>query len=335
MFDNIQFIGTQRSGSNLLRLMLNQHPHISAHHPPHLLKTFMPLLDKYGDLSVFDNRVKLVYDMCNWVLHNPVSWEPVTFDVDLIAETSSGIIDIYSAIYQSKCKDDNAKIWCCKSTHNIEYLDALQNRLNSFYVYLYRDGRDVALSFKKAYVGPKHIYEIAEKWNREQLQSLKFLDQIDPSSFIKISYEALIQHPDVILKELCEKLKFPFHQKMLEYYSSDESILTSRAGEMWKNVSKPILSGNQQKFLVEMPTDELEMFETVARNSLTKLGYKLNTSSDLVFTDNEILKFRWKDKELRNLAAEKCDINDIQHRKPQVQLMNDILRRFNSRVEMQ
>ena len=33
----IFMIGTQRSGSNLLRLMVNQAPDIAAPHPPHIL----------------------------------------------------------------------------------------------------------------------------------------------------------------------------------------------------------------------------------------------------------------------------------------------------------
>jgi hypothetical protein len=51
-FSPIQFIGTQRSGSNLLRVMLNQLPEISAPHPPHILKTFFPLLPLYGNIEV-------------------------------------------------------------------------------------------------------------------------------------------------------------------------------------------------------------------------------------------------------------------------------------------
>ncbi len=41
--DPIFMIGIQRSGSNLLRLMLNQLPEIAAPHPPHVL--LMPLHD--------------------------------------------------------------------------------------------------------------------------------------------------------------------------------------------------------------------------------------------------------------------------------------------------
>lgn len=36
----IFIIGTERSGTNLLRLILNAHPNIALPHPPHIMKIF-------------------------------------------------------------------------------------------------------------------------------------------------------------------------------------------------------------------------------------------------------------------------------------------------------
>ena len=44
-------IGTERSGSNLLRLILNTHSRIAIPHPPHVVRYFAPLEAAYGDLS--------------------------------------------------------------------------------------------------------------------------------------------------------------------------------------------------------------------------------------------------------------------------------------------
>ena len=66
-----QLIGTQRSGSNLFRLMLNEFDDIYAPHPPHLLSTFYHLQKNYND---FD---KLVSDMVKWVKFNPIKWNNV------------------------------------------------------------------------------------------------------------------------------------------------------------------------------------------------------------------------------------------------------------------
>ena len=90
----IQFIGTQRSGSNLLRLILNQHQQISAPHPPHLLKTFVPLLPHYH--AEKGNGLKsLVEDMCQWVEANPVLWTDVMLDREEILANSTTIFDIF------------------------------------------------------------------------------------------------------------------------------------------------------------------------------------------------------------------------------------------------
>ena len=73
----IQFIGTQRSGSNLLRLMLNQLQGIYAPHPPHILKTFYPLLAKYGNLNSKKNFEFLIDDVISWIRLNPVKWNEI------------------------------------------------------------------------------------------------------------------------------------------------------------------------------------------------------------------------------------------------------------------
>lgn len=74
-FNALQMIGTQRSGSNLLRLMLNQLPEMFAPHPPHILLTLYPLLPIYGDLMQDANFRKLIDDMCTLVELNPVPWD--------------------------------------------------------------------------------------------------------------------------------------------------------------------------------------------------------------------------------------------------------------------
>ena len=56
-------MGTERSGSNLLRLILNAHSRIAVPHPPHVLRYFAPLEAGYGDLSRRGNRARLVDDV--------------------------------------------------------------------------------------------------------------------------------------------------------------------------------------------------------------------------------------------------------------------------------
>src|ERR1700744_2705130 len=75
----IQIIGTQRSGSNLLRLILDQSDEITSPHPAHVLVTFIPLLKFYGELNA-DNYKLLINDVVNYVEANPVPWEGIKIE---------------------------------------------------------------------------------------------------------------------------------------------------------------------------------------------------------------------------------------------------------------
>lgn len=329
MIDFIQFIGTQRSGSNLLRLMLNQHPLISAHHPPHLLKTFIPILTEYGDLANESNRKMLIGDMMLWVEKNPVSWQPVDLDQELLLQNSSGIIDVFSGIYQAKMISDKAKVWCCKSTFNVSYVDLIEKDHQPFYIYLYRDGRDVAASFKKAIVGPKHIYGIAEKWHKEQKEARKVLSTLPKSRYAEISYERLIESPKEVLSQLCEKIGVNFDENMLDYYRSEESHRTADSGEMWKNVTQPVLADNKKKYLRELSQEELDLFESVASESLLSLGYELSAKQLQIIDPIEIEKYLRQDEELRLIARKSANMHDVKLRQPQEDLLRKIRARFD------
>ena len=324
----IQFIGTQRSGSNLLRLMLNQHQGISAPHPPHILRTFMPLLSQYGDLEVRKNRFSLVDDVCHWVECNPVGWSSVNFDRNEITDKTTSLLDLFEVIYQQKCVADQAEIWCCKSTFNIQYTGALEKVLQPFYIYLYRDGRDVATSFKKAYVGPKHIYQIAQKWHQEQIETASFLSSLPSHRYIRISYEVLIHDPEKTLHMICEKIGIEFDDIMLDYFNSTESLLTSRSGNMWANVAKPIITNNTQKFHQLLSTEEIEIFESIASKSLLALSYELETQGHPIqWSEKEIQLFDMENKQLMDALQKSASPYERSSRAGQKQLLESIRHR--------
>jgi hypothetical protein len=161
-------IGTQRSGSNMLRLMLNQLPEIEAPHPPHLLQIFFPLLNIYGELKEHANFKRLIEDICRYIEVNPVSWSKFKPDIDTILNRCQyrTLVEIMKVVYELKAEAKGAKYWCCKSLANVYFIHEIENSgLNPFYIHLVRDGRDVAASFEKSIVGEKHIYFIAKKFN--------------------------------------------------------------------------------------------------------------------------------------------------------------------------
>ncbi len=326
-FNAIQFIGTQRSGSNLLRLMLDSHSQISAPHPPHLLKTFRPLLEYYGDLSKMRNRSNLVNDMCDWVEANPVPWEGTMLSRGRIIEESSTIIDVFRLIYEARMQLDKANIWCCKSTFNINFVGDLESVIKPFYIYLYRDGRDVATSFKKAIVGPKHIYHLARKWSSEQEAAREFLSGIPTKRYISLSYEDLLGKPEGSVQEICEKLGIIYESEMLHFYTSNESRRTADSGEMWKNVLKPVLRNNSGKYLKELPDSDIALFESIAGNELQALGYQRASHKSISF-EHEIPLYEAQNSQMQFQVKQNAPVQDKSKREAQDKLMKKIQERL-------
>jgi hypothetical protein len=273
----IQIIGTQRSGSNLLRVMLEQSNEITALHPPHILQNFVPLLKQHPVSGKNEYRA-LVESVVDFIKCNPVPWDRITFDIDsLVSKAKSfSIFELFKLIYEEASRQRGTRYWCCKSMANFNYFNELEcQNIRPKYIYLYRDGRDVALSFKKAVVGEKHIYHLAQQWRSDQLACLNLREQLGSDRFFAMRYEAFIADPEGSVKEVCRFLNVSFTNAMLDYHTSTESQLTASSGKMWLNLTQPVLKDNYGKFLKEFNETEIDIFELIAGDALVQLGYPL------------------------------------------------------------
>lgn len=324
----IQIIGTQRSGSNLLRVILDQSDEIASPHPPHILVTFIPLLPHYGVLDSISYR-RLVRDVVNYVNANPVPWNGVELNEEEIynQSTSYHLLEINRLIYEQAAVSKNAKYWCCKSMANVHYAAEMEDfGLDLKYIYLYRDGRDVACSFKKAIVGEKHIYHLAKQWKHDQEACIRLRAILPAERFFSLNYEMLITAPESEIRKLCLFLEIPYHADMLKFYDSKTSKLTAAAGEMWSNLEKPIISTNTGKFLKEFKANDLEIFELVAGGVLTQLNYELFSaySDEGLISDSNLERYALENGLLKAEALATARKSDIENRAAQLEILKEI-----------
>ena len=327
---NIFMIGTQRSGSNLLRLMLNELPRIAAPHPPHILQRLMPLVPNYGDLDKRGNFTQLVEDVCRLVELNPVPWEGVTLKRRnvLMRCRRHTLMAVYEAVYNTMAEAWNAGSWCCKSMSNIHYLPQIEAHFRSpRYIYLYRDGRDVAVSFRKAVVGEKHYYHIAREWAATQQLALGMRERIGPDRFFSISYESLTSQPEPSMRRLCKFLGIRFNASMLEFYKSDEARRAADSSALWGNVVKPIMADNTRKFLRDASEIDIRIFESVAGDMLDSLNYErlyVPRGAETIFSDAAIQGFDAENQRLKQQMLDGTDAADLKRRDRQALLIEEI-----------
>ncbi len=327
---NIFMIGTPRSGSNLLRLMLNELPRIAAPHPPHILPRMMPLVPNYGDLDKQENFARLVDDVCRLVELNPVPWEGVTLDRAEIERRCRRhtLLGVYEAVFDTMAAAWEARSWCCQSLANIAYLPQIEAHFRSpRYIYIYRDGRDVAVSSRKAVTGEKHFYHLAREWAATQQLAIGMRERIGPSRFFSISYESLTSQPELSMRLLCKFLGVRFNPSMLEFHQSDEARRAAASNEMWGNVTQPIMAGNTRKFLREASEEDIRLFESVAGNVLTALGYdlaRIPRGAKRIISEEDVGRFEAENRRLKEEALRRADMESLMRLDRQTTLVHEI-----------
>jgi hypothetical protein len=310
----IFIIGTERSGTNLLRLILNAHNAIAVPHPPHIMKLFAPLESMYGDLHVDRNFRRLIEDVCRMVELHPYPWEIKPDREQLFREVRDrNLLCVYFGIYDQYLAYAGKQRWCCKSTFMIEHVGAiLRYYPEARFIFMVRDGRDVAVSAKSSIFNHFHVYYSALRWQREQRMGLDWLARLPGEQIMLLKYEELITHPENKARELCAFLGEQFDEHMLHYHLSEEAKKSGSLSISWENTSKPVLSGNAEKFRSQLNEREIFMFEAIAWRELLELGYQLTHSPELLLQKrDEIMVERLSYRLVENLLKLRAEANHL------------------------
>lgn len=328
--ESIFMVGEQRSGSNLLRLILNASGEVAGPHPPHILQRFMPLMHVYGDLEDEAQFQKLIDHVCRLIECNPVPWEKVVLDREQIRQQcrENNLVAVFGAVMDAYAEAQGANAWICKSMQNIRWANQLDEYFpNPKYVYLYRDPRDVTLSFMKAVIGDKHPYFIARQWTELQHLCLDELDKIGKEHFFSVCYEDLTSRPREVVSALSEFLGIEFKEEMLAFHQSSEAQNAASSSSLWQNVTQPIISSNSRKFLTEMSEQDIRIVESIAGKIMDRLGYErvfVQPGEEAQFTIDEIDQFHGLNQQQIKEMSLKTDPQDLERRQRQAKVIEEI-----------
>ncbi|TDR47498.1 sulfotransferase family protein [Tahibacter aquaticus] len=270
-------VGTERSGSNLLRLALNAHSAISVPHPPHLLRYFLPLLPRYGDLAQLHRRQRLVRDalrLVRWHIH---PWQTLPDAAWILREMRTpDLLGLYDAIQYWHAQQQRKPRWGCKSTFAIHQIDALADYYPAArFLWLIRDPRDVAASSKQSVFNPNVALNTAVLWQQQQQLGLAAWQRYGAQRILRLHYEALVGDPAPAFVQICAFLGLPFEASMLSAFSGDEARIAARLSSSWANVAKPISTTSVQAYRRRLTLREAQDVEGHTAELLQTLGYAL------------------------------------------------------------
>jgi hypothetical protein len=241
------------------------------------------------------------------------------------------LLEIFVKINELQCIEKGKTTWCCKSLETVYFIHNFKREhFSPFIIYLLRDGRDVAASFKKAMIGEKHIYHLAQKWKKDQELAINYIEQIPKHHYTILKYEDFIIEPEKYIQNICALTGMHYAPSVMDYYESEESKNTADSGKMWENVAKPVMKDNTRKYKKALTEAELNIFEAVAGHILDRFGYEREIPNATNGYAPEIIKaFNAENDRLKKEAVQNASEKDREKRKPQKEFIESLTRKFS------
>jgi hypothetical protein len=273
-------VGCPRSGTTLLRRILDAHSRIAITRETHWIPGFFEkrdgltpeglitpeLIPKLFEHSKFD-KLGIAHEQLEALI---MSSEPVSY-----ATFVTTIFSLYGEAQGKPLVGDKTPGY----VRNLRTLHALWPRAR--FVHLIRDGRDVCLSAINWKEKANSLGKRFATWSEDQVSTAAVWwkwhvalgretgHELGPDLYYEIRYESLVFDSAKECKALCKFLDVPYEESMLRFH---EGRTKSEPGLDAKKSWLPITSGLRD-WRRQMSAEDVERFEAVAGDLLEELGY--------------------------------------------------------------
>ena len=256
-------LGCPRSGTTLLSELLEPLPW-GAPVETHFISKYARKLDSFGDLRDDRNVTRLVERV---LAERPVmQWDLGLTALDIVdrmpERTFRCLVD---TVCMARFSELGKTSWGDKTPHYVLELETLVELFpDSNYLFIVRDGRDVALSLMGRSWGPNNILAASEYWRDCNSDSPSLERLRDSGRLHTIRYEDLLANPS------------PTMQGVFDFLGVGQDI------SLIENHLKKIRPNNYAKWKKALSARQRQTFEAVAGKHLEKFDYEVEFSNPKV-----------------------------------------------------
>lgn len=276
-------LGNPRSGTSLLRVMLDSHPEMAA--PPECgflqwwFKKYSAWTWNASALESLIEDLLTSRKIETWLLDKE---QLVTF-IHKHKPATYGELGLCIYQFWASQNGRTPSVILDKNNYYIHHLeDLLQIWPQARFLFLIRDGRDVACSYKEIkslntnspYKPklPTQIDEIAHEWFKNNTGIITFLTSLSIDRWLMIKYEDLVMETERELKRITAFFGLSYSTEMLNYHlreAEPDSTLD------WKLKTREMPDKcNVGKYKAKLTQDEIEAFNQIANEMLKVGGYE-------------------------------------------------------------
>ena len=268
-------IGSGRSGTTLLRTILNQHAELCI--PPESHGAIPNSVKQYYRGGEKDWQKLIALTLGEFLRHTNFAFWKTDLQKNISdlyqlkheEQSLSVIIDYIYQEYLKKHKAD-AKRWGDKTPFNTLRLKwILKLYPDAKFIYVLRDPRAVASSFRKSGINTS-LVESSLRW-KASIEAFENIEKLSKTNLLLLKYEDLVKDPENTIRKTCSFLSVDFQENMLterEAFSGDGAV------EHHKNSQKEINHSSLEKWREHLTKEEIEMIEARNATLMNKYGYK-------------------------------------------------------------
>jgi hypothetical protein len=263
-------LGVRRSGTTLLRVMLDRNPVLAVPDESYFIPTLARRHGNRPDPDAFVDDLRRLRTLCEWEI------EPC--EVSELLHTGMTLGEAVSAIYEAYAANRGKERWGDKTPMYMQHLRLLERLFpTARFVHLIRDGRDAAVSFlampeavaTRTWAYPHSAAGFACQW-RDEVEGARALGGRAGGRYLEVRYEALVEDAESELRRICEFAGLPWDAGMLDYPGKVD--LTGKPHQL--NLARPPTPGLRD-WRRELPERDRAEFEAIAGDLLAELGYEV------------------------------------------------------------
>lgn len=256
--------GSARSGTTLLRVILDSHQNIYCGPESYLF-----------DAEDNRNHRRIANLSFKFGLHKKI--------IKKMIDKSRCETEFIELFFDYLLNLNKKKRWVDKTPENVRRIDNIFSKFpKAKFVHMIRDGRDVSCSLKhhpknklvNGKIVPvdtnKPLNQCIERWVNDVKLGLTWRN--DPRYF-ELKYEDLIVNSEQVLRKLFVFLNEPFSKSLLQYHERDldpTSFITS------PEAMKPMTTHSFERWRNEYSDNDKILFKKMAGELLIELGYEKN-----------------------------------------------------------
>jgi sulfotransferase family protein len=232
-------IGAERSGTTLLRLMLDHHAEISCGGEFNYVTAHLQEDGSEPTPKLFEEALRLDRQFSS----SGLAFVPV---LDYAQQVRSFLIQL--------CRDGRA----VGATVHFNYRSLVRWWPEARFIHLVRDPRDVSISvIQMGWSG--NLWAASKRWLAAERAVEEFREQVPDARIHELRFEDLVSHPVEELSALCSFLDLEYDPGMLSYpANSTYPAPDPKAAERWRK---------------KLTTDEVQLVEQSVGDWLLKRGY--------------------------------------------------------------